>query len=250
MIFASGSDVGQLREENQDCCDVFQIGSACFCVVADGMGGYKGGSIASRIAVRCVRKLVEEEYKDSMSESSLLALLNSCFVLANSEILQRSIKDVELSGMGTTMVLAAVRKKRVLVLNIGDSRAYWFCGGEIRQITKDQSYVQHLVDLGEITQEEAKHHPQKNIIMQAVGVSTAVSPDVYMLDCPDGTLLLCSDGLSNMVEDDEIAKVIGDTAALPQKLEKLIALANEAGGRDNISAVLLQHTNGSAGDDK
>lgn len=250
MVFAIGSDVGQLREENQDCCDAFRVGDAYFCVVADGMGGYKGGSIASRIAVDCVRRLVEEEYKETMSESSLLALLNSCFVLANSEILQRSIKDVELSGMGTTMVLAAVRKKRLLVLNIGDSRAYLIKDDGIEQITKDQSYVQHLVDLGEITEEEAKRHPQKNIIMQAVGVSTAVAPDVYPLAYPDGTLLLCSDGLSNMVEDGEIAQVVNSSAELPQKLEKLISLANEAGGRDNITAVLLQYNNGSAGDSK
>lgn len=248
MVFEHKSDVGRLREENQDSCDAFCIGDTFFGVVADGMGGYKGGSIASSIAVEAVRQRIEAEYDEQMRESELLSLLQSCFVSANSDILQRSIKDAELSGMGTTMVLAAVRQGRALALNVGDSRAYFVSGGEIRQLTKDQSYVQHLVDIGEITPQEALKHPQRNIIMQAVGVSTAVSPDVYTFDYNGETLLLCSDGLTNMVSDDAIAAVCGQADSCEEKVRRLIGMANEAGGTDNISVVLLQYNSKSAGD--
>lgn len=249
MIYVSKSDVGRLREENQDSCDAFCIGNTLFGVVADGMGGYKGGSIASGIAVESVRRLVEAEYTAAMSESALLSLLQSCFVLANSDILQRSIKEAELSGMGTTMVLSALRPGRALFLNVGDSRAYRIVDGQAQQITKDQSYVQHLVDIGEITPEEARSHPQKNIIMQAVGVSTIVTPDVYTLDYCGEPVLLCSDGLSNMVGDGAIAAVVEQNGADTAAANRLVDMANEAGGTDNISVVLMQNNNGNAGDE-
>ena len=239
MIYVSKSDVGQLREENQDSCDAFCIGDTLFGVVADGMGGYKGGSIASGIAIESVRRLVEAEYTAAMSESALLSLLQSCFVLANSDILQRSIKEAELSGMGTTMVLSAVRPGRALFLNVGDSRAYRIVDGQAQQITKDQSYVQHLVDIGEITPEEARSHPQKNIIMQAVGVSTIVTPDVYTLDYCGEPVLLCSDGLTNMLEDKEIFAIYRRNPDPVSLGRALMAETLERGARDNVTIVII-----------
>lgn len=248
MVYASYSDIGRLREENQDCCDAFCIGDTFFGVVADGMGGYRGGSIASGIAAASVRALLETEYKESMSESELLSLLGACFVSAGCDILHRSAKDTDLDGMGTTMVLAAVRQDRAIVLNVGDSRAYFEEGGHIRLLTKDQSYVQYLVDIGQITPDEALSHPKKNIIMQAVGTKETAVPDVYTFDYSAQTLLLCSDGLTNMLSDSVIEQVLSQQGSCEDKVKRLVVMANEAGGTDNITAVLMQYNNTNAGD--
>ena len=240
MISVFESDIGRIREENQDCCWAFSLNDTMFGVVADGMGGHRGGSAASEIAVENVKKIIEQEYKENMTQGALVSLLSSCCTSANNEILNRAQKEKELDGMGTTMVLAAVRKNRVTILNVGDSRAYLVQGDELKQITKDQSFVQLLVDRGEISESEAQNHPQKNVIMQAVGVSDRISPDIYELDYNGECLILCSDGLSNKLSAQDIVKVVNDeTKSANEKLEALIHIANEAGGEDNISVVLI-----------
>lgn len=238
MIFACGSDIGKVRNENQDSCDAFEYKDAVFLIVADGMGGHKGGQTASALAVKCVREMIEQEYEKNISESVLISLLNSCYVSANMEILQRSLKDEELSGMGTTLVVAALRADGAVVLNVGDSRAYIATDTDIKVLTKDQSYVQYLVDKGEISEQEAVNHPQKNIIMQAVGVSTEVVPDVYTTECGGKMVLLCSDGLSNKLSGGDMMKILCEKIPIHAKVDKMIQEANDAGGEDNITAAL------------
>lgn len=239
MIFAVKTDVGRLRSENQDCCEAFEYKNALFALVADGMGGYSGGQIASGIAKSVATELIKKEYDEGMSDASLTELMKSCFNAANAEILERAYKE-GLEGMGTTMVLAAVRNGSALVLNVGDSRAYIASGGELKQLTKDQSYVQSLVDAGKISASEAKSHPQKNIIMQAVGTAERVRPDVYEAECRQGYILLCSDGLSGKVSEEKMRQIIYTDVAVDQKTEMLIDEANSAGGEDNITVSLIQ----------
>lgn len=241
MIFALKTDVGQVRSENQDSCDAFEYKDAVFALVADGMGGHNGGSIASKIATDAARRLVEEQYEEDMSDTKLTDLLKSCITAANMEILERSLREKELEGMGTTMVLAALRGDKAIILNVGDSRAYIVNEDKIKQITKDQSYVQYLVDKGEISESEAEVHPQKNVIMQAVGVGAQVRADVYEIDCAGRWLLLCSDGLSGKVDGEDMKIIISDKDKTPEeKTEKLVKMANDAGGEDNITAVLIE----------
>ncbi len=240
MISAFESDIGRIRGENQDFCYSFSLQGALFAIVADGMGGANGGAVASKIAVEAVKKTIEQDYKASMSKASLIDMLTTSARVANAEVLDYAAKYASLDGMGTTLVLAAVRGDKAVILNIGDSRAYFVFDDELRQITKDQSYVQHLIDKGEISEKEAKNHPKKNVIMQAVGAGDAVLPDIYEIDYSGETILLCSDGLYNKVCADDIIKVINDKSLSPKdSVKKLIHMANDAGGEDNISAVLI-----------
>lgn len=238
MNLVCRSDTGKMRGENQDSCDAFIYKDAAFLIVADGMGGHNGGQTASRLAAECVRGMIESEYERAMSESVLTSLLNSCCKLANSEIWQKSLKDEKLSGMGTTLVIAAVTDKRVTVLNVGDSRAYLVSQKGAEALTKDQSYVQHLVDTGEISEQEAQNHPQKNIIMQAVGSSADIFPDINTCAYNGETILLCSDGLSNKVSRECMEEILSKDIPLTEKAERLIQMANDAGGEDNITVVL------------
>lgn len=240
MVSAFESDIGRIRGENQDFCCSFSLKDALFGVVADGMGGANGGAVASKIAVEAVQKTIEQNYDESMSAGALVELCNTCLRVANADVLRYASKNASLEGMGTTMVLAAVRKERAVILNVGDSRAYFVFDNELKQITKDQSYVQHLIDTGKISEAEAKNHPKKNVIMQALGASQAVLPDVYELSYSGETLLLCSDGLYNKVCDKDIIKAVNDKSLSPkERVKKLIHMANDAGGEDNISAVLI-----------
>lgn len=237
MVYALKSDRGLMRSENQDSCGAFEKDGALFLLLADGMGGANGGSIASNMACIGAREMIENEYRADMSDAQLISLLQSCFVSANSDIFRRALREKELAGMGTTLVIAAVRNESCHILSVGDSRAY-IINTSIRQITKDQSYVQYLIDKGEISADEAKNHPKKNVIMQAVGTSDSVFPEAYSEIFKDSALLLCSDGLTNKLTDNEIEKIFCKKTALAKKAEELINSANDAGGEDNISVVI------------
>ncbi len=240
MISAFESDIGRIRGENQDFCYSFSLKGALFAIVADGMGGSNGGAVASKIAVEAVKKTIEQNYEASMSKASLVDMLTTGARVANADVLDYASKYSSLDGMGTTLVVAAVRTDKAVILNIGDSRAYFVFNDRIEQITKDQSYVQQLVDKGQISAEEAKNHPKKNMILQAVGAEEAVFPDIYEIDYSGETILLCSDGLYNKVCADDIIRVVNDESLSPKdSVKKLIHIANDAGGEDNISAVLI-----------
>lgn len=241
QIFAA-SDRGVVREENQDSFAFFCVEGTDFLIVCDGLGGHLGGSRASSLACDVIEQKITEQYKKDFSQGKLEEILRDSINEANVVIWRHSVKEVENRGMGTTIVIAAVRNGAVTVMNLGDSRAYMISDGDIVQITKDQSYVQSLVDKGEITPEEAKNYPGKSIIMQAAGLGDNVHPDVYKIQM-EKTLLLCSDGLTGELEDSEILRIIKE-CGIENAAGELIEKAKSAGGRDNITVLLGAETEG------
>ena len=237
MKIVGNSDIGRVRKENQD---AFWFSTptdtAGIAVVCDGMGGIKGGQEASGIAVNCIREYFEKHTLSSVTEKKLNHFIQDC----NQAVVDGSQNNPEYIGMGTTLVLSIIRERSVFIANVGDSRGYHITNGSIQQITKDHSAVQELVDNGKITERQAKIHPNKNIITRALGIENEVEVDFFELDAAEGdVILLCSDGLTNMVDESEIQFEVsgGDFTDLPQRL---IDLANSRGGMDNITAVAIQ----------
>ena len=239
MRVFSATDVGQKRKMNQDY--VFAsdqpVGNLPnLFVVADGMGGHNAGDYASAHAVET---LADEIRKDA--DYNPVKIVRHAIETANTEILLQAEKDAKLSGMGTTMVAATVVGHYAYVANVGDSRLYLIdrC---IRQITRDHSLVQEMVRLGELKEEEARYHPDKNIITRALGAERTVDIDFFDFELePGNIILMCSDGLSNMVEDVKIEQIIlKPDMTLAEKGEALIREANANGGKDNIAIILIE----------
>lgn len=241
MIAIGETDIGRLRSTNQD---AFMCGrlaqNVTYAIVCDGMGGANGGNVASTMAVRTIGKRLVESYRHDMTMASVQRVLESAIAAANVGIYDEAMADVDLRGMGTTLVIAVVMNRDVLVAHIGDSRAYVITTDyTIEQITKDHSVVQQMVERGQITPEEAKNHPRRNFITRALGVEDTVACDFAEFVLPDGAmLLLCTDGLTGMVDAQNIASIASscETAELP---DRLIAAANGAGGSDNITVALI-----------
>ena len=239
MRVYSATDVGQKRKMNQDYVFVSKdpVGNLPnLFVVADGMGGHNAGDFASSHAVQI---LVDEIRKDA--DFNPIKVLRHAIETANMEILERAQQDEALKGMGTTMVVATIVGHYAYVANVGYSRLY-LIQGQIRQVTRDHSLVQEMVRMGELKPEEARNHPDKNIITRALGAERTVDIDFFDLKMePDSTILMCSDGLSNMVEDSKIEEIILDkTEELPRKGEELLEEANRNGGKDNIAVILVE----------
>ena len=239
MRIYSATDVGQKRKMNQDYVFVSEgpVGNLPnLFTVADGMGGHNAGDYASSHAVRI---LVDEIREDA--DYNPVKVIRHAIEAANTEIRNRAQEDENLRGMGTTMVVATIVDQYAYVANVGDSRLYVIQDG-IHQITRDHSLVQEMVRMGEITAEEARNHPDKNIITRALGAERTVDIDFFDLKLePDSTILMCSDGLSNMVEDSKLEEIILDqTEELPKKGEKLLKEANQNGGKDNIAVILVE----------
>lgn len=232
------TDIGRKREINQDY--VFATDETIgnlpnLLVVADGMGGHRAGDFASRFTV----EVLAEEVQNS-KETHPEQILGNAIQTANERLMEEAAKDSRLEGMGTTLVAATILDHVLYFANVGDSRLY-LINKEIRQLSKDHSMVEEMVRLGGLTEEEAKHHPDKNIITRAMGVKDKVEPDFfeYRLKGRD-TILMCSDGLTNMVDDDEIFQIVKSARDIVEAVETLIQRANENGGSDNIGIVLAQ----------
>ena len=239
MKLAGKTDVGRVRQENQDDYRAGELpGGAAWCLVCDGMGGARGGREASRSACDVIEHCFQEKYAQCMPGDEAVFLKKS-LISANRFIFQKAMREESLAGMGTTAVCALVRAGQVFLCHAGDSRAYLFRDGALTQLTHDHSYVQELVDCGTITREEAEHHPQKNIITRALGVDYRLEPEFTSakLEAKD-LLLLCSDGLTNMVPVEQMEQILsqGPFYDLP---DRLVEAANENGGSDNITALLL-----------
>ncbi len=233
------TDVGQIREMNQDYvfCEENSIG--CFpnlFIVADGMGGHKAGDLASRL---CVEEVVA--YIKASNKITPISILNEAVNQANEKIYQESQTHQEYQGMGTTMVGAVVLEKTAYVINVGDSRLY-LMRDSLKQVTRDHSLVEEMVRTGKLQKDEMRTHPQKNIITRALGTGSKVQGDCFEIEVEKGdVLLLCSDGLSNMLEDDQIEELIREYGPDMNKTGKaLVREANAAGGKDNISVVLIR----------
>ncbi len=235
MQIFSATDTGAVREENQDSFAYCVKDEAAFLIVCDGLGGHLGGKRASSLACDIIVEKIKSEYKKEFSQGKLEELLRQCVNEANVLIWEHSVKEPENRGMGTTSVIAAIRGGKYTVINIGDSRAYMISDEKITQITKDQSYVQSLIDKGEITQEEAKNYPGKSIILQAAGLGDKVNPDIYKGNM-EKSILLCTDGLTNELDEDKIFEIVSKDSH--NAVWALIEEANLAGGYDNITVVL------------
>ncbi|MBQ4159703.1 MAG: Stp1/IreP family PP2C-type Ser/Thr phosphatase [Clostridia bacterium] len=238
MEFVSRTDVGKIREENQDSACAFVHNGFLIGIVADGMGGHNGGAQASKMAVDCVKAYLLEQLCIDDDADAVIKYLHGAYAQATEMIFARAQKETELRGMGTTLTVALLRDGKAIVSNIGDSRAYLF-DGELKQLTVDQTWVQHLIDSGEITREQAKTHPHRHVILKAVGTEAEVVPEIYTADVTGKTILLCSDGLSGEVEDVQLKEILGMQKDLAQTADIMISCANAVGGEDNITVVLL-----------
>lgn len=240
MKFYAITDIGRKRELNEDY--IYTSGQPIgalpnLFIVADGMGGHKAGDYAS---MHTVDRFVEV-IRELGEEHGVQDAINEAVTAANAYIYQRSRENSNLSGMGTTLVLASCIGNEAIVANIGDSRLYLVNDDAMTQITRDHSLVEEMVTLGGIDREMARNHPDKNIITRAVGVKEKVAADFFEVDLTKGDkLLLCSDGLTNMLRDEEIYQIIQNNKELEQAAKALVDAANENGGHDNIAVVLVE----------
>ena len=242
MRTLGASHAGRVRANNQD---AFVSGvlteKAAFVVVCDGMGGANGGNIASGIAVRCIADRLIDGYRDSADRETIRALMTEAIADANTEIYETSLESPDLRGMGTTAVAAVVTDDTAYIMHVGDSRAYWITHSSIRQVTRDHSVVQEMVEQGTITQEESRTHPQKHFLTRALGVERDMDGEFATVALTEpGTLLVCTDGLTNMVTDETIQSLVR-TFPFEEISNKLINTANLAGGSDNITVVVVAH---------
>ncbi len=232
------TDVGKIRKINEDSFKCFTSDKYSYAIVADGMGGHLAGEVASKMAVDIIGEYIAENLKDDLDRFQAKEIINRAFKKANAQIYEYSCENERVMGMGTTATLCMIRDGYLIYAHIGDSRAY-VISDTIKQITRDHSYVQELVKLGQITPEEAKHHPRRNYITRAMGVEDTVRTDVGIEPYCGETVLICSDGLYGEIEDDELFKYV---KSKPPKdgVIKLTELANERGGSDNITAVIME----------
>ena len=235
----TATNIGLIREENQDRVEAREYDGHILAIVCDGMGGERSGSQASEIAMREFYDRFNAGYKQELDAEKLRVLLVSSVSAANSVIYTTARMDYKSHGMGTTCVAAYVEPGWLSIVNVGDSRAYLVQNGEMRQLTTDHTVVNMLMAQGKLASKEAKSHPQRNMLTRAVGVERVVKPDYYHIPIEEEfLLLLCSDGLSGCCTDKEIYELIRTTAVdeLPQAL---VDLALEHGGRDNISLAIV-----------
>ena len=236
------SDVGKVREMNQDYYYISNsLDEVQLYILADGMGGYNGGEIASKIAVETAKNYIENNFKDiEKDKDSIIQLLGSSMEYANMVVYEKSKENAELQGMGTTLEICLIYNNKVYIGHVGDSRIYRIRKEFIRKLTQDHSYVQKLVADGTITKEEAAHHPQKNMLMKALGCNAFVEPDVMVKGfLKDDILIMCSDGLTNMVDQETIYKMASKN--IEQAPKDLVELANNNGGYDNITVVVIKN---------
>lgn len=247
MNYGGKTDIGVKRKNNQDSYAVFSKNGYFCAIVCDGMGGAKGGNVASGLAVKTFISVIKKAFSvknaDDYLEADVRRLLKNALEEANQAVYEKALTDIELEGMGTTLVAVLSCLCGTFAVNVGDSRLYRQLDGEIRQISTDHSFVQYLIEKGEITPEEAVNHPNKNIILRALGVNDRVEGDFYRIDNYD-RLLLCTDGLTNHVPDQRIGQIISGEYIPKQtsyktRAERLVFEANEGGGSDNITAVLI-----------
>ena len=235
------TDIGLVRKENQDAYRVRQCGEYTVCVVCDGMGGAAGGQLASRIAVETYAEVMERLLEPGLGPERLLELSAQAVEAANQAIQEAAAVSEEYRNMGTTLVAAVTYPGGAAVTNVGDSRAYCITGDGITRITKDHSVVEGMVDRGDITAEEARRHPSRNLITRALGPDADNTCDGYLHALqPGGYLLLCTDGLVNTVTDQEMLFEVIHGDGPDTCLARLLEIAREHGAPDNVTAVLLQ----------
>ena len=236
------SDKGKVREINED---YFYISTSLdevqLYILADGMGGYNGGEIASSLAVQSAKNYIENNFKETEKDrDSIIQLLGSSMEYANMVVYEKAKENPELQGMGTTLEICLIYNNKVYIGHVGDSRIYRIRKQFIRKLTQDHSYVQKLVKEGTITNEQAAHHPQKNMLMKALGCNAFLEPDVMVKGfLKDDILIICSDGLTNLVDQQTIYEMASKN--IEQATKDLVNLANDRGGYDNITVIVIKN---------
>ncbi|KKI92678.1 protein phosphatase [Bacillus sp. SA1-12] len=236
------SDRGRVRPHNEDCVGVFENEAGVLAIIADGMGGHLAGDIASQMTISCFKTLWEQA-ESIASPQDAEAWFADKVLEVNKAVYEHSISNPECQGMGTTIVGAIVTSSFATIGHIGDSRCYLLNNSGYKQVTQDHSLVNELVRSGLISKEDAEHHPRKNVLLRSLGTEQTVELDVFTIEFEqDDVLLLCSDGLSNKVTDQEMQLELSNSQPLPEKAKTLVELANENGGEDNISLVIVRKT--------
>ena len=235
------SDQGCVRKQNQDAYHIEQLDrNTQLCIVCDGMGGAKSGNIASSLAVDVFVQEVKRSWMASMDQDKIDQMLRSAVKLANFTVFDQAQQFEEFDGMGTTLVAVLIRSRHATVVNVGDSRAYKVDADGIRQLTKDHSLVQMLVERGELTPELARTYPGKNLITRAIGTEPMVMCDIFHLELSKGDfLLLCSDGLSNMMDEQEILFEVAHGVNKQYCCQRLLDIAKNRGAPDNVTSILI-----------
>lgn len=236
------TDVGNVRSQNQDAFRIVELGKdALLAVVCDGMGGAKSGNVASRLASEVFSEEVKRSFSADLTPDEAEHMLRAAAKLANISVFEQSQFSEDYAGMGTTLVAALTYPRATLVLNIGDSRAYLINADGVQCITRDHSVVEMMVQRGELTPEQAKTHPSKNLITRAVGTEETVFSDVFRVETePEDCILLCSDGLSNQMADQEILFEVVHGARRDDCCRRLLEIAKNRGAPDNVTSVLIE----------
>ncbi|WP_078556850.1 Stp1/IreP family PP2C-type Ser/Thr phosphatase [Bacillus alkalicellulosilyticus] len=242
MQYAFKTDVGQARPHNEDNGGVFVRDNMVLAIVADGMGGHQAGDVAS-----CMTKTILEEKWQQTEEITIPTVAEDWIIdkvhIVNDQLFQHSQENKECQGMGTTVVAAICTNQFITIAHIGDSRGYLLNNNGFVQITEDHSLVNELVRKGQITDEEAENHPRKNVLLRALGTEQQITVDVKTIDWDPGNyLLLCSDGLSNKLIDEEINDILLSEKSIDEKVNEFITIANERGGEDNITVAVVHYT--------
>lgn len=236
------TDVGLKRRENQDTYAFETTPDTVVAIVCDGMGGVTGGQVASALAVKTFMEQLHAQAHEDMSIEQVRSMLTRCISKANTAVHERAQADIEYYGMGTTLVAAVISPDLAVVCNVGDSRAYHINAKGIRRVTRDHSVVEEMVESGEITPEEARVHPNRNLITRALGPEEHIECDVYDVTLgADERLLLCSDGLVVTATDEEMYEAVARGEKPAESLEHLLELSKQRGAPDNVTAVLLYH---------
>ena len=234
----AATDVGRVRKVNQDYifCSMRPVGKLPnLFIVADGMGGHKAGDLASRYTVETLIENIKNSHSDNP-----ITIINDAIVNANTRLLEKADESEDYTGMGTTLVVCTIIGESMYVANVGDSRLYLY-DEKLSQITRDHSLVEEMVALGKLNRDEARKHKRKNVITRAIGGGKEVMADFFEAELTAGNrIVMCSDGLSNMVDDGEIEQVLSSDLSIEDKTRKLIDRANENGGMDNIAVVIVE----------
>ncbi len=242
MQYWSITDPGNVREQNQDA-HQFEVldKNTLLCVVCDGMGGAKSGNVASTLAVDVFVQEIRRTWTADMDQERIDQMLSGAVKLANFTVYDQAKQFEEFTGMGTTLVAALINKKQATLVNVGDSRAYHIGDGGVKQLTLDHSLVQMMISKGELTPEQARTYPGKNLITRAIGTESVVSCDIYHKKLSTGDcLLLCSDGLSNIVDEQEMLFEVVHGAERSSSCERLLNITKNRGAPDNVTCALIQ----------
>ncbi|MFC7392504.1 Stp1/IreP family PP2C-type Ser/Thr phosphatase [Scopulibacillus cellulosilyticus] len=240
------TDCGKVRTHNEDSGGIFEQGDRLLAVIADGMGGHRAGDVASQLTLKYLQEKWEQSDDLKLDVAEAVEWLNEAIVSTNQELYRYANEHEECRGMGTTIVAALCFNEHLIVSHVGDSRCYFSDSkGDLKQITEDHSLVNELVKSGHLSKADAEYHPKKHVIVRALGTDPEINIDTVIMTWTDNCkLLLCSDGLSDKLSDKDLQNVLNENASLEEKAEALIQFANNAGGEDNITLAIVEHTDG------